>query len=71
MMECSDALEKFLHREHEELPILIKVALAHVGFVHSQERGAEMNLLRSELRHRIYATHVILSFLRFFAQSTR
>jgi hypothetical protein len=31
----------------------------------------EMNLLGSELRHRVYATHVILSFLRFFAQPTR
>jgi hypothetical protein len=31
----------------------------------------EMNLPGTELRHRVYATHVILSFLRFFAQSTR
>ena len=30
-----------------------------------------MNLLSSELQHRVYATHFILSFLRFFAQSTR
>src|SRR3984893_3317851 len=33
--------------------------------------GAEMNLLSSESRHRVYATHFILSFFRFFAQSTR
>lgn len=33
--------------------------------------GAELNLLGSELRHRVYATHFIFSFLRFFAQSTR
>jgi|ERR1700683_784562 hypothetical protein len=71
MIECSDWLEKFVHREHEELPILVKAALVHVGFVHSQEFGAEMNLLRSELGHRVYATHFILSFLRFLAQSTR
>src|SRR5208282_4160844 len=32
MMECMGALEKFLHREHEELPILVKAALAHVQF---------------------------------------
>jgi hypothetical protein len=31
----------------------------------------EMNLLGSELPHRVYATHVILSLLRFFAQSAR
>ena len=30
-----------------------------------------MNLLSSESRYRAYATHFILSFLRFFAQSTR
>jgi Fic family protein len=29
MMEC---LEKFLHREREELPILVKAALVHVQF---------------------------------------
>ena len=28
-----------------------------------------MNLLRSELRHSVYATHFILSFLRFFLRS--
>lgn len=71
MIECSDWLEKFVHREHEELPILVKAALVHVGSVHSQECGAEVNLLRSELGHRVYATHFILSFLRFLAQSTR
>jgi hypothetical protein len=48
-----------------------QAALVHVGFVHSQECGAEMNLLRSELGHRVYATHFILNFLRFLAQSTR
>src|SRR5438067_6669482 len=26
------AFEKFLHREHEELPILVKAALVHVQF---------------------------------------
>jgi Fic family protein len=29
---CLDALEKFLHREHEDLPILVKAALVHVQF---------------------------------------
>ena len=32
VMECMGALEKFLHREHEELPILVKTALVHVQF---------------------------------------
>jgi Fic family protein len=32
MMECMGAFEKFLHREHEELPILVKAALVHVQF---------------------------------------
>jgi hypothetical protein len=47
--------------------------LVRAQFVHSQRQviGAEMNLLSSESRHRVYATHFILSFLRFFAQSTR
>jgi len=31
-MECMDALEKFLHREQEDLPILVKAALVHVQF---------------------------------------
>jgi len=32
MMECMGAFEKFLHREREELPILVKAALVHVQF---------------------------------------
>src|SRR5438132_9551599 len=32
MTECLDALEKFLHREKEDLPILVKAALVHVQF---------------------------------------
>ncbi len=32
LMECLDAFEKFLHNEDVKLPILIKVALAHVQF---------------------------------------
>jgi Fic/DOC family len=32
MMECMGALEKFLHREREDLPILVKAALVHVQF---------------------------------------
>ena len=32
VMECMGALEKFLHREHEELPLLVKAALVHVQF---------------------------------------
>jgi Fic family protein len=32
MMECMDLLEKFLHREQEDLPILVKTALVHVQF---------------------------------------
>ena len=32
MMECMGALEKFLHREHEDLPTLVKAALVHVQF---------------------------------------
>src|SRR5579863_1803609 len=32
MMECMGGLEKFLHRDHEDLPILVKAALAHVQF---------------------------------------
>jgi Fic family protein len=32
VMECMGALEKFLHREHEDLPILAKAALVHVQF---------------------------------------
>jgi Fic family protein len=32
VMECMGALEKFLHREKEELPILVKAALVHVQF---------------------------------------
>jgi Fic family protein len=31
-MECLDALEKFLHREQEDLPILVKAALVRVQF---------------------------------------
>jgi Fic family protein len=31
-MECMGALEKFLHREHEDLPTLAKAALVHVQF---------------------------------------
>jgi len=31
-MECMGALEKFLHRENEDLPILVKAALVHVQF---------------------------------------
>jgi Fic family protein len=32
VMECMGALEKFLHRENEDLPILVKAALVHVQF---------------------------------------
>jgi Fic family protein len=32
IMECLDSLEKFLHREKEDLPILVKTALVHVQF---------------------------------------
>lgn len=32
VMESMGALEKFLHREHEDLPILVKAALIHVQF---------------------------------------
>ncbi len=32
VMECMAALEKFLHREPEDLPILVKAALVHVQF---------------------------------------
>lgn len=32
VMECMGALEKFLHREHEDLPVLVKAALVHVQF---------------------------------------
>src|SRR5271157_3929929 len=32
MMECMGALEKFLHRPSEDLPILVKTALVHVQF---------------------------------------
>ena len=32
LMECLDSFEKFLHDENVKLPILIKVALAHVQF---------------------------------------
>ena len=32
VLECMGALEKFLHREHEDLPILVKTALVHVQF---------------------------------------
>ena len=32
IMECMGALEKFLHREHEGLPLLVKAALVHVQF---------------------------------------
>src|SRR5213079_2842755 len=32
MTECLDALEKFLHREKEDLPILVKAAIVHVQF---------------------------------------
>lgn len=32
VMRCIGALEKFLHREKEELPILVKAALVHVQF---------------------------------------
>jgi Fic family protein len=31
-MECMGALEKFLHRKREDLPILVKTALVHVQF---------------------------------------
>jgi cell filamentation protein, protein adenylyltransferase len=31
-MECMGALEKFLHREHEDLSTLVKAALVHVQF---------------------------------------
>lgn len=32
VMECMGALEKFLYREHQDLPILVKAALVHVQF---------------------------------------
>jgi len=32
VMECMGSLEKFLHREHGGLPILVKAALVHVQF---------------------------------------
>jgi Fic family protein len=32
VMECMGALEKFIHRENENLPILVKAALVHVQF---------------------------------------
>jgi Fic family protein len=32
VMECMGALEKFLHREHGDLPILVRAALTHVQF---------------------------------------
>jgi Fic family protein len=32
VMECMGALEKFLHRKNEDLPILVKAALVHVQF---------------------------------------
>lgn len=32
VMECIGALEKFLHRDREDLPILVKAALVHVQF---------------------------------------
>lgn len=32
VMECMGALEKFLHREHQDLPISVKAALVHVQF---------------------------------------
>jgi Fic family protein len=32
LMECLASLEKFLHREHEDLPVLVKIALVHVQF---------------------------------------
>jgi Fic family protein len=32
LMECLDALEKFLHREREDLPVLVKAGMAHVQF---------------------------------------
>lgn len=32
LMECMGALEKFLHRERESLPLLVKTALVHVQF---------------------------------------
>ncbi len=31
-MECMSALEKFLHREQENLPMLVKTAHVHVQF---------------------------------------
>lgn len=32
VMECMGALEKFFHREQEDLPVLVKAALVHVQF---------------------------------------
>jgi cell filamentation protein, protein adenylyltransferase len=32
VMECLGSREKFLHREREDLPILVKPALVHVKF---------------------------------------
>jgi len=32
VMECMGALEKFLHREREDPPILVKAALVHAQF---------------------------------------
>jgi len=32
LMECMGALEEFLHRKQEELPLLVKTALVHVQF---------------------------------------
>jgi Fic family protein len=32
VMECMGALEKFLHRQPEDLPLLVKTALVHVQF---------------------------------------
>lgn len=32
LMDCLDAFERFLHRDDEDLPVLIKAGLAHVQF---------------------------------------
>ncbi len=32
LAECLDALEKFLHRDDEDLPVLVKAGMAHVQF---------------------------------------
>jgi Fic family protein len=32
LMECLDTFEKFLHRDDEDMPVLVKAAMAHVQF---------------------------------------